>query len=606
MAENSFNGKVDEARDDSQNLSEEPTSDNTERQSWGKAIDFVITVLGLVVGFGNLWRFPYLCYQHGGGAFLVPYFLALLFIGLPIMGLEFCIGQYFQRGASISFYNICPLLSGVGYSMLTLCFLASIYYIIILVWALFYFFASFASPLPWTTCNNDWNTVNCFIRNISSDANDTGVSPSEEFYNRRVLDMSGDPNIAGPVKWELALLLLFAWLLVYFCIFKGIRWTGKVVYFTATFPYLVLFILLIRGLTLPGALQGVLYYVNVDGSKLRDLNAWRDAGTQIFYTLGAGFGTTLTMASYNKRGKNVLKDAIIIAVCNSLTSFFSGFVIFSMLGFMAYQQRAPISSVVTQGPGLIFIVYPAGLATLPGANFWALLFFFMLITIGIDTAFGIVEVMATGLMDMWPKVLREREMWLKLAICMVELLLGLTCITRGGIYVFQMFNLYSAGSALVVSVFLEIVTVSWFYGVDRFSRNIGYVTGKKVWIVWRICWLLISPGLTLVILIFGILNYAPLKYDGKPYPWWGDFVGWLMVALSLLCIVVRAIYLLFITKGSITERFTKLLVPPEDATELQMKRELYGSLAGGEKKAPYPNGYQKWGQLSGPVYESAI
>ncbi|GFU47434.1 sodium-dependent dopamine transporter [Trichonephila clavipes] len=160
----------------------------------------------------------------------------------------------------------------------------------------------------------------------------------------------------------------------------------NVVWFTALFPYVVLLVLLVRGCTLPGAAEGIKFYLTPDFSALADANVWVDAATQVFFSLGPGFGVLLAFASYNKFHNNVYRDALLTSAVNSATSFLSGFVIFSVLGYMAHKAHVEVKDVATEGPGLVFIVYPEAIATMPGSSFWSIMFFLMLLTLGLDSS----------------------------------------------------------------------------------------------------------------------------------------------------------------------------------------------------------------------------
>ncbi|KAG7220006.1 hypothetical protein INR49_009326 [Caranx melampygus] len=251
-----------------------------DRGQWENKTEYILVVAGNVVGLGNVWRFPYLCYKNGGGAFLVPYGLLAVVFGIPLFLLEIFSGQYTQEGFITCWRKLCPLAQGIGCGQ-TVTILNHFSYIIVQVWALFYLVFSFKSQLPWTNCENTWNSVNCIslhkldssspnvTENQTMSTNPT--SAASEFWERRVLAMSGGIQELGSVRWELALCLLFCWVVTYFSIWKGVRSSGKVAYFTATFPYVMLLILLVRGLTLPGAWDGIRFYLNPDLSRLADL-----------------------------------------------------------------------------------------------------------------------------------------------------------------------------------------------------------------------------------------------------------------------------------------------------------------------------------------------
>lgn len=216
----------------------------------------------------------------------------------------------------------------------------------------------------------------------------------------------------GAVKPSLALCVFGVFILVYFSLWKGVKSSGKVVWITALAPYVVLIILLVRGVTLPGAYDGIMYYLTPQWHKLLNSRVWIEAASQIFFSLGPGFGTLLALSSYNKFNNNCYRDAILTSSVNCLTSFLAGFVIFSVLGYMAHVQNKSIDQVGGDGPGLVFIVYPEAIAMMDGSVFMSIIFFLMLITLGLDSTFGGLEAMITALCDEYPRVLgRKREIF---------------------------------------------------------------------------------------------------------------------------------------------------------------------------------------------------
>ncbi|KAG7280868.1 hypothetical protein CRUP_010850 [Coryphaenoides rupestris] len=366
-----------------------------ERETWTRQMDFIMSCVGFAVGLGNVWRFPYLCYKNGGGVFLIPYMLIVFVGGIPIFFLEIALGQFMKAG-SINVWNIAPLFKGthtqslthkrmharLGYASMVIVFFCNTYYIMVLAWGFYYFIKSFSSTLPWSTCDNPWNTPSCIeifrhpncengsLANATAAPNLTcqqladGRSPIIEFWENKVLRISQGLDQPGQMNWEMLLCLIAVWILVYFCVWKGVKSTGKIVYFTATFPYVVLVILLVRGVTLPGAYEGIMYYIKPDWSKLGEAQVWIDAGTQIFFSYAIGLGALTALGSYNRFNNDCYRDAFMLAMINSGTSFFAGFVVFSILGFMAAEQGGGM--YVFQ----LFDYYSASGMTLLWQAFW--------------------------------------------------------------------------------------------------------------------------------------------------------------------------------------------------------------------------------------------
>uniref|UniRef100_A0A4W5N4P1 Transporter n=1 Tax=Hucho hucho TaxID=62062 RepID=A0A4W5N4P1_9TELE len=490
-----------------------------QREKWASKLDFILSVAGGFVGLGNVWRFPYLCYKNGGGAFLIPYTIFLFGGGLPVFFLEVALGQYTSEGGITCWEKLCPIFTGIGYASIVIVSLLNIYYIVILAWGLYYLFQCFQPELPWAKCNQPWNTDRCvedtFRKNktLMLAANITNfTSPVTEFWERNVLSISSGIDDIGPLKWDLALCLLAVWIVCFFCIWKGVKSTGKVVYITATFPFVMLIVLLVRGVTLPGASEGIKFYLYPNLTRLQDPEVWIDAGTQIFFSYAICLGAMTSLGSYNKYKYNCYRDCLLLGGLNSGTSFVSGFAIFSVLGFMAQEQGVDIADVAESGPGLAFIAYPKAVSMMPMPTFWAILFFIMLLLLGLDSQFVEVEGQITSLVDLYPSVLRigyRREIFIAV-MCCISYLLGLTMVTKGGMYVFQLFDYYAAsGVCLLWVAFFECIAVAWVYGADNFyDPNTG-------------CF------------IFSLVKYKPLTYNKVyEYPDWSIGLGWSLALRS--------------------------------------------------------------------------
>uniref|UniRef100_A0A4W4HIZ4 Transporter n=1 Tax=Electrophorus electricus TaxID=8005 RepID=A0A4W4HIZ4_ELEEL len=524
---------------------DEAEGKHPQREKWASKLDFLLSVAGGFVGLGNVWRFPYLCYKNGGGAFLIPYFIFLFGGGLPVFFLEVALGQFTSEGGITCWDKISPIFSGIGYASIVIVSLLNIYYIVILAWGLYYLFQCFRPELPWASCNNPWNTANCVEdthrknKTIWAAINATNfTSPVTEFWERNVLSISDSIEDVGPIKWELALCLLAVWIICFFCIWKGVKSTGKVSFGTTEVRLSFIFMV---------------------------LKVWIDAGTQIFFSYAICLGAMTSLGSYNKYKYNCYRDCLLLGGLNSATSFVSGFAIFSVLGFMAQEQGVDIADVAESGPGLAFIAYPKAVSMMPLPTFWAVLFFIMLLLLGLDSQFVEVEGQITSLVDLYPSFLRKgyhREIFIAI-ICFVSYLLGLTMVTKGGMYVFQLFDYYAAsGVCLLWVAFFECIAVAWVYGADNFYDAIEDMIGYRpnFWMKW--CWTTITPLLCVGCFIFSLVKYKPLTYNKiYEYPEWSIGVGWTLALASMTCIPMVMVIKIIQSEGPLIERIKAVAAP---------------------------------------------
>ncbi|XP_068191066.1 sodium- and chloride-dependent GABA transporter 3-like isoform X2 [Antennarius striatus] len=507
------------------------------------------------------------------GAFLVPYVVFALLFGVPLFLLETSIGQYTQEGFATYWRKLCPLAQGIGYGHILLK-MFELSFIIIQSWALFYLIYSFSSQLPWASCENSWNTANCLSLDPldSNSTNRTTVknttSAAVEFWERRVLGMSGGIEELGSVRWELALCLLVCWVFCYFSIWKSVRSSGKVAYVTATFPYVMLLILLIRGATLPGALDGIYYYLYPDINRLANFEVWIEAGAQIMFSNSLASGTLIVLGSYNDYNNDCYKDCFWICLLNSGTSFVAGFVIFSVLGFMAQAQGVTVDTVVQSGPGLAFIAYPQATALMPLPQFWTVCFFLMLLFLSVDTHFVTVECLITSITDLFPKLFRKkgRNEIFVLLICSISFVIQLMLVAEGGIYIFHLLDFYGSTRACLYFLALcECLALSWGFGADRIINIIEDMTGHKPNVFFKLCWKYIIPLLSLISFILYLVDYKHLQFnDWYIYPDWAYALGWIMMLSSVLMVPLWAAGKIIVSVKTSTEHLSALCCPPED------------------------------------------
>lgn len=567
-----------------------------ERPKWDNKVQYLLTCIGFAVGLGNVWRFPYLCQTYGGGAFLIPYIIALIFEGIPLLHMELAVGQRLRQGSIGVWNSISPFLGGVGIGSLIVSFLVGLFYNTILAWVLWYFFHSFQDPLPWRDCPLNQNKTG-YIEECAKS------TPVNYFWYRETLNVT--PNITdnGDLQWWMVICLASAWGIVYICFIRGIETIGKAVYVTATFPYLVLTIFLIRALTLPGATEGLVYLFTPKVEVLKDPKVWLDAATQIFFSLSLAFGGLIAFSSYNPQKNNCERDAVIVGVINSATSIYASIPIFAILGFKAtsnyndcldgnilsitnafnigdqnvtrenydnwlkhlntthsqeiedlHLKHCNLQEFLDQsasGTGLAFIVFTEAVIKMPGSQVWAVLFFVMLFSLGLSSMFGNLEGILTPLLDLHvvPKWL-PKEAFTGL-ICLISFLFALIFTMGSGNYWLEIFNNYVGSLPLLIIAFFEIISVVYIYGIGRFSDDIEWMTGRRPNLYWQATWRVISPGMLLVVFLAYIVvqvqqpaTYAAWNpnYINFPMTETLDYPGWVFA----ICILLSSVPCIFI------------------------------------------------------------
>lgn len=521
------------------------------------------------VGLGNVWRFPYVAYQNGGGAFLIPYIFVLLFIGRPLYLLELGLGQFSSSG-SARVWDMVPAFRGVGYGqvMATTCVLT--YYCTLIGLSLYYLGSSLYPTLPWTDCDPQvvipdriclpskpvLVAKNLTRVNFTTSGNQTIMTSAEQFFTYGVLKSRPDNDITdglGLPDPTLLGALAITWIILYFSLRGGVGGQGKVAYFTAIFPYLVLLALLVRGLTLPGFEKGLALFFTPQWEKLIEPKVWYAAVTQSFFSLSVGFGSLTTYASFNKFRHPTSRDALIISFADTFTSLLAGTVIFAILGHLAHETQQEVKDVVKSSAGLAFISYPEVLASFPASNFFSVVFFLMLITLGLGSAIGLLSSVTTTLADSFPTV--DKKMIIKIC-CALGFAIGIFYITPGGQMMLEMVDHYGGTMLILGLASLEVIGIAWVYGTNVVTRDFNFMFETDLSVYWRICWGLICPVLLPVLFIYLVFvdggpfvdkNYAESSKQTMA------FCGYTVAGVGLLLVPIHLLFT--ITAEEEGERF---------------------------------------------------
>ena len=458
------------------------------RQQWSSRSTFIMAAIGSTVGLGNVWRFPGIAYANGGGDFLIPYVIALLTAGIPLLALELSIGKKYQCGAPSAFAKMNKKFEWMGWWGVGIAFLICTYYSVVVAWVIHYVALSFTSP---------------WIEKSTAD-----------IFTDDVIHISSGMFDIGGFNPIVVLALIFAWVSIWYCIHQGITAVGKVVKYTVILSVILIIFLIIRAITLPGAMDGLRYYLVPEWSVLLDINVWAAAYGQIFFSLSILFSIMVAYGSYLNRDAEVTKDVMIIGFAVAGISFLSGFAAFGTLGYLAQVSGVSISEIEHTGIMLAFVTYPETLAQMPGGRFmvilFSLVFFVVLFTLAIDSAFSIVEAVMTAVVDKfgWNK---EKT---AIIICILGFLTSLIFSTRAGVYWLDIVDHFVNDFNLIVIGFFECLAFGWIFGADQIRDYLNSNTSFKYGKWWNICIKFICPAVFLFISVTYLITNIKNPYDG--------------------------------------------------------------------------------------------
>ncbi len=477
------------------------------KELWQSRTSFVLASIGSAIGLGNIWRFPYVCYECGGGAFLIPFLVALLTAGIPLMVLEYSVGHKFSKPAPLALGSLKKGFEILGWFALLVGFGISTYYAVIMGWAFNYLGYSF--NLAW------------------------GENTQAFFFNQ-FLKISESPLQLGSVQWMIALGLVLTWIAIVASIWKGARTVGKVVYFTVIIPWIILLVFVARGVTLPGALEGLRFYLTPNFSALLNYRVWLHAYSQVFFSLTIGFGVQITYASFLPKDADVVNNAFLVSLADAATAFVGGFAVFATLGYYANQTGLPVSEVVQSGPHLAFVTYPTIIRLLPfGSVVFGVLFFLMILTLGIDSAFSLVEAGAASLIDKF----KLKRIYVNIGFALVAIVVGLIYTTRSGLYWLDIVDYFMNNFGLLIVGILMCVAVGWFYRHDEIREYANSKSDFTIGKWWDFCIKYLTPVVVSALFITSVIDRVKAAYGG--YSRIAEVLGgWLVITAFVIVAVV--------------------------------------------------------------------
>lgn len=424
---------------------------------WNSSFEFLMAMIGAAVGLGNIWRFSYVVFDNGGGAFFIPYLIAILVMGIPFLILEYGLGFKFKDSLSNILKKIKPQFEVIGWFAAFLVFLVLTYYVVILGWDLIYFILSFFKG---------W-----------------GSNP-DAFFATNIIVGGNNLNNIFQLVYPVTIMTILIWLIIWFISHKNLNdGIGRVVKILIPMLFLVMAIIVVYALILPGQMIGLSALFNPDWSALGNIKIWLAAFGQVIFSLSMGQAIAVSYSSYLPHKTKLIDNVLIVVASNSSFEIFTAFGVFSILGFMCAMSGIPINQLATSGSGLLFIVFPTIFNVMGDAAYIiAPLFFLCVFFAGITSALAFLEPMTNGI--------RMKFGWSRKkavgVLSFIGLLISILYTTGSGNYLLTVADTYVNQFGILLGVILQTVVISWFYGLNKLegvlNENSTIKVGRK-WIL---------------------------------------------------------------------------------------------------------------------------
>ncbi|TLW90418.1 sodium-dependent transporter [Saccharomonospora piscinae] len=483
------------------------------REQWGTRAGFLLAAIGSAVGLGNIWRFPYVAYQNGGGAFLLPYLAALLTAGIPLLILEYTIGHRYRSTPPTAFLRLSRPAQAIGWWQVVICFVIAAYYAVIIAWSIRY-------------------TGYSFDRAWGDDPEGFLFGDFLQAADGPTMDLSYVGGVLVPLiaVWVITLAVLAVG------VRRGIERLNKIFIPTLVVLFLAL---VVRALTLPGAVDGLNAFFSPDWSAINDGSVWVAAYGQIFFSLSIGFGIMITYSSYLRRRSDLSGSALVAGFANSSFELLAGIGVFATIGFMAANAGIPVDELATSGIGLAFVAFPQIISSMPAGELFGVLFFLSLSIAGLTSLISIVQVIVGSVADRTglrrvPSVLIVGGFTALVSIVLFP--------TTGGLYLLDVVDRFINQYGIVVAALVAVITVSWFTRrLKPLAAHANATSAVQLGVLWRVTLGIVTP------LVLGWMMWDSLQtelsenYEDYPSSFllgagWGVALGALVlgIVLSLL------------------------------------------------------------------------
>ncbi|HGO5292570.1 TPA: sodium-dependent transporter [Photobacterium damselae subsp. damselae] len=478
------------------------------REQWGSRAGFILAAVGSAIGLGNIWRFPYMAYENGGGAFFIPYLFAMLTAGIPFMIMEFTLGHKLRSAAPRAFAKLGGKYEWLGWFQVFIAAVIAVYYVAVIGWAISYLGFSF---------QQSW-----------------GSDTNAFFFSEYLKLGEHSPSRLGGFQLHIAIPMMIAWAITFAAIYSGVKGgierASKIM-----MPLLFIMVLglITRVVFLPGALDGLNYLFQPDFSKILDAKVWSAAYGQIFFTLSVGFAIMIAYSSYLPSKSDINNNAFMTVLINCGFSITAGVLIFAVLGYMAQEQAKPLTEVVSAGVGLAFVTIPAAINLLPAPYILGPLFFLALVVAGLSSHISIIEAVTSAVID---KLNWSRKK-AAIVVCGTGFIVSMAFATNGGLLLLDLVDYFINNVALLSSCLLELLIVGWLVKIADIRQYANSISDFTIGKWFELCIRFISPIMLAIILVTNLYKTLAEGYGGYDM---SDLLtlGWGLVGMMIVVSII--------------------------------------------------------------------
>ncbi|NVO74246.1 sodium-dependent transporter [Photobacterium damselae] len=478
------------------------------REQWGSRAGFILAAVGSAIGLGNIWRFPYMAYENGGGAFFIPYLFAMLTAGIPFMIMEFTLGHKLRSAAPRAFAKLGGKYEWLGWFQVFIAAVIAVYYVAVIGWAISYLGFSF---------QQSW-----------------GSDTNAFFFSEYLKLGEHSPSQLGGFQLHIAIPMMIAWAITFAAIYSGVK-SGIERASKIMMPLLFIMVLglITRVVFLPGALDGLNYLFQPDFSKILDAKVWSAAYGQIFFTLSVGFAIMIAYSSYLPSKSDINNNAFMTVLINCGFSITAGVLIFAVLGYMAQEQAKPLTEVVSAGVGLAFVTIPAAINLLPAPYILGPLFFLALVVAGLSSHISIIEAVTSAVID---KLNWSRKK-AAIVVCGTGFIVSMAFATNGGLLLLDLVDYFINNVALLSSCLLELLIVGWLVKIADIRQYANSISDFTIGKWFELCIRFISPIMLAIILVTNLYKTLAEGYGGYDM---SDLLtlGWGLVGMMIVVSII--------------------------------------------------------------------